>query len=91
MKRITYERMPEETPMHAEMTHDAALAAIASGWWHKCRPEEIVRYQLFQRRLCMDWADFHDAVEEALGRPVHTVEFRSADILRRQFLAAAAA
>lgn len=35
----------------------------------------MVRLQLFQERLCMDFSRFHKAIEKVLGRPVFTHEF----------------
>lgn len=57
------------------MTKDEAIAMCKSGWWKGKTPQEIVAFQLYEDRLCMDFSDFHAAVEKALGRPVYTHEF----------------
>lgn len=57
------------------MTRDEAVAMSESGWWKDKSPREIVAFQLYEEKLCMDFGDFHAAVERALGRPVYTHEF----------------
>lgn len=54
---------------------EAAIALGKSGWWKDKSPEEICDVQLFTKELCMDFGDFHGAIEKALGRPVYTHEF----------------
>lgn len=69
------------------LTKDQAVALAATGWW-KDQPVDVVAgFQLFEPRLCMDFGDFHAAVETALGRPVYSQEF-GLDIegLQREFL-----
>lgn len=57
------------------MTKEEALALAATDWWKTKTPEEIVRFQLFEEKLCMNFSEFHKAIEQALGRPVYTHEF----------------
>ena len=54
---------------------EAAIALAQSGWWKDKSPRDICRVQLFTAELCMDFGDFHKAVEDCLGRPVFTHEF----------------
>jgi len=64
---------------------EEAIKLAKSGWWKNKSPEEIVRFQLYEDRLCMDFGDFHEAIEKALGRPVWTHEFARPEDLRREF------
>lgn len=57
------------------MTKQEAIRLAESGWWKDRSAEDIVSFQLFEEKLCMDFGDFHQAVEKALGRPVWTHEF----------------
>jgi len=70
------------------MTKEEAIALANTGWWKNQPPEAIVSFQLFEERLCMDWADFQEAVSKCLHRPVWTHEFArgNADALQREFL-----
>lgn len=66
------------------MTKEQAVNIAKKKWWKDCTPEEITAFQLYEDRLCMDFADFHQAVETTLGRPVFTHEFANADLLRKE-------
>jgi len=57
------------------MTRDEAIALAKTGWWRTKSPREIAEFQLREPKLCMDFSDYHKAVEDALGRPVFTHEF----------------
>jgi Na+-transporting NADH:ubiquinone oxidoreductase subunit NqrF len=57
------------------MTREQALVLYETKWWETKSPEEIVRVQLFEDKLCMPFSNFHEAVEKALGRSVWTHEF----------------
>lgn len=59
------------------MTRERAIELAKSGWWKGLPAEAIVAFQLYEPLLCMDFGDFHEAVEKALGRPVWTHEFAS--------------
>ena len=48
--------------------------------------KDIVMFQLFQNRLCMDFGDFHEAIEKVLGRPVYTHEFAHPENLQQELL-----
>ena len=62
-----------------QLTQEQAIALAQSGEWKDWTDEEIVKFQLFQDRLCMDFSRFHRAVEAVLGRPVYTHEFAFRD------------
>lgn len=57
------------------ITKEKAIEMAESGWWKSKSALEIVKFQLFEDLLCMDFTDFHGAIEEALGRSVFTHEF----------------
>lgn len=57
-----------------QLTKEQAKKVAESEVWKDWTDEEIVRFQLFQERLCMDFSKFHEAVEKILGRPVFTHE-----------------
>lgn len=61
------------------MTKEQAVRLGESEWWKQATPTDIVLFQLYEPRLCMPFAEFHEAVEQVLGRPVFTHEFASAD------------
>jgi hypothetical protein len=67
------------------MTSEEAIAKAKTQWWKEKTPEEIVAFQLYEDKLCMDFGDFHKAVEDALGRGVFTHEFAYSDNLKREF------
>lgn len=63
------------------LTEDEAIALSKTGWWKDRTAEEIMRFQMAEERLAMPFGEFHEAVEEALGRPVWTHEFVDPDRL----------
>lgn len=67
------------------MTKDEAIIKAQSGWWKDKTPDEIVSFQLYEKILCMDFGDFHEAVEKSLGRPVFTHEFADIKSLQSEF------
>jgi hypothetical protein len=72
--------------MEEQMTREQAIEMAESGWWKNREPYEIVLFQLFESRLCMDFGDFQEATEQVLGRSVWTHEFADGDSLRKEFL-----
>lgn len=64
-----------------QFTKEQAIAFAESGVWKEWSNEQIVRFQLFQDRLCIDFSRFHEAVEKVLDRPVFTHEFGSVGIM----------
>lgn len=76
------------------MTTEEAVKLAETGWWTKVSAEEAAMFQLFERHLCMPFADFHAGVEKLLGRGVWSHEFAFADQpggLREQALGKAVA
>lgn len=68
-----------------QFTKEQAIAIAESGEWKDWTPEEIVKIQLFQDKLCMPFGVFHAAVESVLGRPVWTHEFANVELLRSEY------
>ena len=58
-----------------QLTEQQAIAIYESGEWENWDHEQIVRFQLFQDRLCMPFQRFHEAITKVLGRAVYTHEF----------------
>jgi hypothetical protein len=71
--------------MGVELTREQAIAMAQSGWWKDKTPREIVAFQLYEDKLCMDFGDFHAACEASLGRGVWTHEFARPESLRAEF------
>ena len=68
-----------------QLTQAQAKALYDSGEWKKWTDEQIVRFQLYQDRLCVEWSRFHAAMEKVLGRPVWTHEFAFHDNLVAEY------
>jgi hypothetical protein len=75
------------------MTREEAIALHDSGFWKDMTYEERARFQLFERKLCMPFGVFHEAIEKALGRPVYIHEFGSSNVnnLKKELLGEAPA
>lgn len=69
-----------------QLTEYQAIKFAESGEWKLWTPEQVVRFQLFQKRLCMDFSHFHKCIEEVLGRPVFTHEFAFRDQMVMEYL-----
>jgi len=69
-----------------QLTEGQAIAIAKSEIWKNWSNEDIVKFQLFQNRLCMDFSRFHEAVEAVLCRPVWTHEFGSMGGLKEEYL-----
>jgi hypothetical protein len=59
---------------------EAAIALAESRWWERKSAIEIATFQLHTVEMCCPFGVFHEAIEKALGRPVYTHEFGSANI-----------
>ncbi|OBR54135.1 hypothetical protein [Paraburkholderia tropica] len=57
------------------MTQDEAISLYESGFWKSMSHRDRAMFQMFERRLCMPFSVFHEAIEKTLGRPVFTHEF----------------
>lgn len=62
-------------------TSDQAVELAELKWWVGVDDRAVALTQLSQGLLCMDFSDFHKAVESAAGRPVWTHEFAKPDSL----------
>lgn len=62
-----------------QLTKEQAIKFAKSEVWKEWTDHQIVEFQLFQNKLCMDFSVFHKAIEKVLGRPVfmHELLFRS--------------
>lgn len=69
-----------------QFSQEQAVAIFEDGEWKDWTPEEIVKVQLFQDRLCLPFDIFHQAVEQVFGRPVWTHEFANQQRLIDEYL-----
>ena len=67
------------------MTKEEALKKYDSSWWEDASDREVVEFQLYEDRLCMDMGDFQMALERELGRSVWTSELASPRHLKEEF------
>lgn len=67
------------------MTREEAVKMADSKWYELKTAEEIVKFQLYEERLCMPFSLFHKAIEEVLVRPVYTHEFACVKNLQKEF------
>ena len=57
------------------MTKAQAIALGESKFWESMTHRQIAEFQMCEKKLCMPFSVFHEAVEKTLGRPVFTHEF----------------
>ena len=57
------------------MTKEEAVALYNSKFWESLSFKERAKFQLFEKRLCMPFGVFHEAMEKTLGRSIWTHEF----------------
>ena len=69
-----------------QLTKKQAIKFSESKVWETWTDEEIVRFQLFQEKLCMDFSRFHEAISKVLDRDVYTHEFADTDSLKEEYL-----
>ena len=69
-----------------QFTEKQAIEFAELKRWEKLPPRERAIFQLTQRRLCMPFEVFQEAIEEALGRSVWTHEFADWGKLRDELL-----
>lgn len=72
--------------MEKQLTTEQAIELAKSGIWKEWTDEQIVRFQLFQTKLCMDFSRFHEAMGKVLDRPVFTHEFADQESLIKEYL-----
>lgn len=68
-----------------QLTREQAIEIAESGVWKDWSDEEVVKLQLYQDKLCMDFGRFHEATEKVLGRGVWTHEFAWPKFLREEY------
>lgn len=59
----------------SNLTQEQAIKLAESNWWETKTDYELVRFQLFESRLCMPFSRFHEAIEKVLDRSIFTHEF----------------
>ena len=57
------------------MTQEQAVKLYESKFWEGMSFRERAVFQMNEKRLCMPFGVFQEAVEKAIGRPVWTHEF----------------
>lgn len=57
-----------------QLTEKQAITIFDSNIWQSWDDETVVRFQLFQDRLCMPFNRFHTALQRVLKRKVYTSE-----------------
>ena len=55
-----------------QLTKEQAINLYKSKVYENWTDEQVVRLQLFQKKLCVDFNRFHIALNNVLGRPVYT-------------------
>jgi hypothetical protein len=68
------------------MTKEEAIKLAESKFWEDMSLEDRAMFQLWEKKLCMPFGVFHEAVEKTLGRPVWTHEFAFLDSLKEEML-----
>lgn len=71
---------------NTHLTKKEAIKMCESSWWEDKTDEEIVKFQLFESRLCMPFSRYHQAIQKVLKRPVYTHEFAWLDLLQQEYL-----
>lgn len=69
-----------------QLTREQAIAFAENKGYEGWTARQIAEFQLQQQKLCMPMDVFHKAINEALGRPVWTHEFRWPDELLKELL-----
>lgn len=58
-----------------QLTEKQAITLYESGVWKDWGFRKKAEFQISQKRLCMDFSAFHEAMEKTLERPIFTHEF----------------
>lgn len=69
-----------------DLTKAQAIRMASSSWWTDMPARDVAMFQLHERLLCMPYGVFRNALNEALGRGVHSHELRNPDALIRELL-----
>jgi hypothetical protein len=67
------------------LTSEEAIRIAKSGVWKKWSDDEVVKFQLYQNYLCMNFSRYHEAIEHVLGRGVWTHEFIKPELLQAEY------
>lgn len=69
-----------------QLTKEEAIKFIESDVWKEWDAEQIVKFQLFQDRICLPFDLYHKSLQEVLKRPVYTHEIGCRDWLINEYL-----
>lgn len=69
-----------------QLSEEQAKSLYDSGLWKAWTADQVVKFQLFQDRLCVEFSHFHKCITEVLGRSVFTHEFAYRDELIKEYL-----
>lgn len=69
-----------------QLTKEQAIEMYYSGVWKEWTAEQVVGFQLFQKRLCIDFSYYKKCMQDVLDRPVYTHEFAFRDELVKEYL-----
>lgn len=67
-----------------QLTREQAITFGENKLYEGMTSRQIAEFQLNQKKLCMPFAVFHEAIEETLGRPVYTHEFAHPELLKQE-------
>jgi len=69
-----------------ELTEEQAKKLFDCKFWEPMSLRDRALFQMHEKRLCMPFIVFHEAVEKTLGRPVFTHEFAYPDLIKKELL-----
>jgi hypothetical protein len=69
-----------------QLSKEEAITLHTSEVWKSWSKEDIAAFQLFQKRLCVPFDIFHEAIEEVLDRPVYIHEFAFVEELKKEYI-----
>lgn len=69
-----------------QLTEQQAIQFGESEVWKTWTPEQVVRFQLFQRKICLDFSHFMMCLRIVLDLPVYTHELCNMDYLKEEYL-----
>lgn len=72
--------------MIEQLSRKQAIEFAKSGVWKEWDDEQIVKFQIFQDRLCIDFDRYHRALCLVLERPVYSHELARMSNLRSEYL-----
>lgn len=67
-----------------QLTREQAIAFGENKLYEGMTFRQIAEFQIEQRKLCVPFDVFHEAMEKTLGRPVYTHEFAFMDELKKE-------